>query len=168
MTIWFYLFAGVVLLFGFVIVRGAPYVPSQRRYIQRALTELYKVDQKDVLVDIGSGDGIVLRMAAKLGARAVGYELNPALVLVSKILGNARTKTYLADFWLVELPPDTTVVYVFMVQKMSQRLEKKLQDFANQQRRSLQVVAYGIPFRQRTADKTLDAYFLYTFQPLQP
>ena len=167
MSIWFLILLIIVVLFSFVIIRGAPYVPSQRRYIKRAFTHLYKIDANDVLVDIGSGDGVVLRMAAKMGARAVGYELNPVLALLSKVLGNHRTTTYLTDFWLTELPVDTTIVYVFMVQKMSKRLEKKLQDFVNQQNRPIKVMAYGIPFRQRQAEKTLDAYFLYTFQPLQ-
>jgi hypothetical protein len=169
MSAWFLVLLVVLLLFSFVLLRGAPYVPSRRNYLRRALTHLYKVGPKDVLVDVGSGDGVVLRMAASMGARAIGYELNPALVGLSKLLaiGNTRVKTVLADFWLVSLPTDTTVVYVFMVQKMSRRLEKKLQDFADQRGRSLNVVAYGIPFQQRQPDKTFEAYFLYVFQPLQ-
>ena len=81
----------VVLLFGFVVFRGAPYVPSKRRDIKRAFEELYPLDDSDTLVDIGSGDGVVLRMAAKRGAHAVGYELNPILVLVSRWLSRKYT-----------------------------------------------------------------------------
>ncbi len=163
----FVVFFVVVVLFSFVLLRGAPYVPSQRRYLKRALTDLYRIDEKDTLVDVGSGDGVVLRTAASLGARAIGYELNPFLVLLSKLIGGKNTETHLADFWRVRLPPETTVVYVFMIQSMSLKLEKKLQAFVNEQGRAIKVIALGIPFRQRKAEKTLDASFLYTFQPLQ-
>ncbi len=169
MNSWFLVVLVIVVLFSFVLLRGAPYVPSQRRYLRRALTQLYPIDKKDVLVDVGSGDGVVLRMAAKLGARAIGYELNPVLAVLGKFLSrnNKKVTTYLADLWTVEFPADTTVVYVFMVQKMSNRLEQKLQAYVDEGGRPLKVIAYGIPIRQRRPDKTLEAYFLYTFQPLQ-
>lgn len=169
MSIAFWIFFAFVILFSFVIIRGAPYVPSQKKYIKRALTKLYPLSAKDTLVDVGSGDGIVLRLAAKRGARAVGFELNPLLVLVSKFLclGDPKITTRWADFWRVPLPDDTTVVYVFMVEKMSKKLEQKIQDEATRLHRDLTVIAFGIPFRQRQAEVTLDAYFLYTFRPLQ-
>ena len=167
----FYVFLFILILFTFVIFRGAPYVPSQRRYLKRALTKLYPLGPDDVLVDVGSGDGVVIRMAVRLGASwAIGYELNPALVLASKFLaiGDKRIESRLADFWLVELPPDLTVVYVFMVKKMSKRLEQKVQDHVNKHQKPVTVIAYGIPFTDREPDAKLEAYFLYHFQPLQP
>ncbi len=167
----FLIFFCVVVLFSFVIIRGAPYVPSRRPYLKRALKKLYKIGPGDVLVDVGSGDGVVIRMAAQLGAtRAIGYELNPLLVVVSKLLslGNPTIVTKLADFWFVELPPELTVVYVFMVKKMSRRLEKKIQNHVNHHKKPVSVIAYGIPFVNRQPDQTLEAYFLYRFQPLQP
>jgi len=163
----FWLFFGMVMVFGFVVVRGAPYVPSQRRHIRKAFTELYQLSSRDVLVDVGSGDGVVLRVASRFGARGVGYELNPVLVWVSFFLsiGYKNIVTVLADFWRVPLPDDTTVVYVFMVSRMERRMERKIQQEANRLGRSLAVIAYGIPFKKRQPHKTLDAYFLYHFSP---
>ncbi|HEU4716091.1 MAG TPA: hypothetical protein VFS14_04660, partial [Candidatus Saccharimonadales bacterium] len=68
-----WILCAVVLLFGFVVFRGAPYVPSHKKDVAIAFEELYEVGKNDVVVDVGSGDGIILRMAAKRGARAVGY-----------------------------------------------------------------------------------------------
>jgi SAM-dependent methyltransferase len=45
------------------------------------MLELAKVTEKDVVYDLGSGDGrIVIAAAKKYGARGVGIELSPALV----------------------------------------------------------------------------------------
>jgi tRNA G46 methylase TrmB len=66
----------IVLVFCSVIIFGAPYVPTRRRDISTAFDKLYKVGAQDTVLDIGSGDGLVLRAAARRGARAIGYEIN--------------------------------------------------------------------------------------------
>ncbi len=100
---WLWLLGGLVVVFGIVVFRGAPYVPSQRRQLAIAFDELYPLGHTDMLVDIGSGDGIVLREATRRGAKAVGYELNPILVIISKLLSrnDVRVRVELADFWFV-------------------------------------------------------------------
>src|SRR5687767_4240729 len=51
----------------------------------RALLELANVTGKDVVYDLGSGDGrIVITAARELGARGVGVEIDPALVAESR------------------------------------------------------------------------------------
>ena len=67
-----------------IVVRGAPYVPTHGRDIEK-LFELYRFRGTDVLVDLGSGDGRVLAAAAHRGVRAVGYELNPCLYWYSRV-----------------------------------------------------------------------------------
>jgi len=84
--IWGWIVGVAILLFGLIVFRGAPYVPSQKRYVRQAFDELYPLGIRDVLVDVGSGDGIVLRLAAERGAQAIGYELNPLLVIISRWL----------------------------------------------------------------------------------
>lgn len=167
MIIWI-IVAVLVLLFGFVVFRGAPYVPTHRTQIDRALTELYVLTNKDVLVDIGSGDGIVLRHASKLGAHAVGYELNPALVLVSRLLshGDDRVTIRLADFWLTSLPDDTTVVYIFSVSRDLAKLHRKLQTETNRLGRPLQLIMYGHTFPDASPKRHVGAHALYEFRPL--
>lgn len=167
MTLATWLAIGVFLAFGFVVFRGAPYVPSHRNYARLALTKLYKLKPGDVLVDLGSGDGVILRMASKLGARAVGYELNPLLVLFSRALawGDKKQSTRLADIWLSEMPADTTVVYVFSVSRDSRKLTKKLQKHVDTHRRQLWCITYGAGVGDKTPVKTLHAHSLYLFEP---
>ena len=164
---WFWLVLSVVLLFGFVVARGAPYVPSHRRYVRLAFRDLYDLSDKDVLVDLGSGDGIVLRLAAERGARAIGYELNPVLVLVSKLLarGNPLVSTKVADFWLIDLPQETTVVYAFSVSRDIAKLEKKLQQTATKNGHAVWLITYGAKPKSLQPVRELHAHTLYRFEP---
>lgn len=122
--------AGVLLIFLLTVLVGAPYVPSKKSDLKIAFDELYKISEKDFLIDIGSGDGVVLREASRRGAKALGYEINPFLVFVSRVLSrnNKNVKTVLADFWLSEFPDDVTVVYTFGdgkdIKKMAEHVEK--------------------------------------------
>jgi SAM-dependent methyltransferase len=164
----FWLFAAVVLLFGFVVFRGAPYVPSHRKDVAKAFDKLYKVSEKDVVVDVGSGDGVILRMAAKRGARAVGYELNPALVLIARFLSrrNKKVTVHLSDFWFARLPSETTLVYVFAVERDVKKLAAKFQAEANRLGHSFHVISYGSELRNPSELKTVGAHHLYIFNPL--
>jgi len=168
MTLWLWLAFIFFLLFAFVVFRGAPYVPSHRRYARLALTKLYRLKRSDVLVDLGSGDGVILRMAAKNGARAIGYELNPILVLISRLLarGDSRQTTKLADMWLTDFPAETTVVYVFSVSRDSDKLSAKLQAHANMYGRELWCITYGAGLGGgKQSVKKLHAHNLYHFRP---
>lgn len=115
MIFWFIL--GLLFVcFGGVVFRGAPYVPTHRRAIQKIFKAL-PLKPGDLIVDVGSGDGTVLKMAARQGFRAVGYEINPILCLVAYLRCwsvRDRVTIYWRDFWLTPLPKDTSLVYVFL------------------------------------------------------
>ena len=142
---WLWLLALLIVAFGFVVFRGAPYVPSQKRHVIRAFTELYALDDDDVLVDIGSGDGIVLREAARRGATAIGYELNPILVFISRFLSRREpnVRVYLADFWFVALPPETTVVYTFGESRDIEKMAQKVASEADRLQKPILFISYG-------------------------
>lgn len=160
----------IVLVFGLVAFFGAPYIPSHKKQVVRALGELYDLQPTDMLVDAGSGDGVVLRVAATRGAKAVGYELNPLLVLISRLLARPfrnNISIYFADFWRVSLPNDTTVVYAFSVSRDRAKLTKKLQTEANRLGRPLALIMYGIRLQSKEPLREVGAHALYTFSPLQ-
>lgn len=159
-----------VIFFGFSVFFGAPYVPSKKKYILRAFEQLYPLGPQDVMVDIGSGDGVVLRAAAEKGARAIGYEINPLLVLISRGLsrGNKKIAVRLANFWRVGLPAETTIVYLFSVSKDGRKAARKIQAECDRLNKPLYVMCYGSPLPKVRAEKTFEAYHLYLFHPLQP
>lgn len=159
----------VVLLFGFVVFFGAPYVPSKKGDVKRAFTELYPLSSADTVVDIGSGDGIVLRQAAAHGARAVGYEINPILVLLSRFLARKQphVSTHMGSFWRAELPAETTVVYVFGDSRDIKKMSKKVQDTATRLQRPLYFISYAIAVPGVAPIKQIGAHYLYEIEPLQ-
>jgi hypothetical protein len=165
---WLLIIGAVVLLFGFVVFFGAPYVPSQRRYVRR-MFEHIKIGSSDLVVDLGSGDGLVLRSASSYGARAVGFELNPFLWLVSKLAsaGDKRVSVQLANAWATPFPKETTIVYAFAVARDEKRLVRTVQREALRLKRPLRLVCLGSPLKSLTADGTFEAYAFYTVPPRQ-
>jgi SAM-dependent methyltransferase len=62
----------------------APYVPTPQEVVDRML-ELAEVGRDDVVYDLGSGDGrIVMTAARTYGVKAVGFEIDPSLVKLSR------------------------------------------------------------------------------------
>lgn len=166
----FWLILIIIILFGLVVFRGSPYVPSHKADVIQSLTELYKINKNDTLIDIGSGDGAILRQAIKLGAkRAVGYEINPLLVLISKFLSRKYKKVniILSDFWFISLPKDTTVIYVFSVTRDIKNIVKLIQKETNKLNKSMYLISYGNNIEGLQSIKSVGAYYLYIFKPLQ-
>jgi predicted RNA methylase len=61
-----------------------PYAPTPMIVVERML-EAAKPTRRDVLYDLGSGDGrIVIKAALTYGVKAIGFELDPALVARSR------------------------------------------------------------------------------------
>jgi len=156
--------------FGLVVFRGAPYVPSHRKDVARAFRELYPLSKKDVLIDIGSGDGVVLRAAARLGVKkAIGYEINPFLVAISGFISRRSNvvEVRMTDMWLAKFPDDVTVVYIFMVSRDSKRMAKKLQTEANRTGQTIAVITYGSELYGNEPVSAVGAHHLYQIRPLQ-
>jgi SAM-dependent methyltransferase len=68
--------------------KDVPYVPSPDGVVTKML-EMAKVGPKDVVYDLGSGDGRIVIAAAKKGARAVGVDIDPERIAESN--ANARS-----------------------------------------------------------------------------
>lgn len=166
---WLLVAAGIVFLVGFVAFTGAPYVPSRRADILRVFTELYPLSASDVVVDIGSGDGVVLRTVSKLGARAVGYEIHPILVFISRFLsrGDNKVRVKLANFWRAPLPDDTTAVYTFGEARDITKMYTRVQQEATRIGRPLTFISYAFNIPNVTPDASDKSYFLYVVKPLQ-
>lgn len=68
---------------GFESKKIVPFVPSPPEVVDKMI-ELAGVKKGDVVYDLGSGDGRIVIAAAKKGARAVGFEIDPDLVAESR------------------------------------------------------------------------------------
>jgi SAM-dependent methyltransferase len=163
-----WLICGIVLVFGFVVAFGAPYVPSLRGEVRQAFKRLYELGRHDVVVDLGSGDGQVLIEAAKKGAKKLyGYELNPVLVGISRLRLRGRADIRLANMWSVRLPEDVTLVYAFVVSRDTRRLVGFLEREATRLGRPLTVMTFGADLPDKRPKAVLKAHSLYEISPLQ-
>jgi tRNA G37 N-methylase Trm5 len=62
----------------------APFVTTPQEVVDRML-EVAQMSPGDLLYDLGSGDGrIVITAAKRYGAKSVGFEIDPALVTLSR------------------------------------------------------------------------------------
>ena len=60
-----------------------PFVPTPQRVVDKMI-ELAGIKKGDIVYDLGSGDGRIVIAAAKKGAKAVGFEIDPELVGMSR------------------------------------------------------------------------------------
>ena len=159
-----------VLLFGFVVFFGSPYVRTLRSDRKRVFDELYKLTPSDHVVDLGSGDGVMLREISARGAKAFGIELNPALVLIARFLsrGDTRVKTVFGNLRTTTFPDDTTLVYAFVNTAHTEAISRIIQRESDRIGRELYVVSYGASIPRLKVEKKKGAYTLYrtTLRPV--
>jgi hypothetical protein len=157
----------ILLLFGAVVFRGAPYVPTLRRSVHTGL-DMLDLGKNDLIIDLGSGDGVVLKAAAQRGWRALGYEINPLLCIVAwlRCLPYKRqVKVRLRDFWLTELPQDAKAIFVFLAGPHMSHLARKLDAIMQNRHDSLQVVSYGFAIPGYLPKKMAGGMYLYELKP---
>jgi len=96
----------IVVMFFVAILFGAPYLPTMKNQSKEAL-DLIDLKNGQTLIDLGSGDGRVLKEAAKRGFKVIGYEINPFLVIVSYFVTIKYRKNIIivwGNYWRKELP----------------------------------------------------------------
>ena len=96
-----------------------------------AMLRLANVTAGDVVYDLGSGDGrIVILAAQKYRARAVGIEIDPRLIEISRQVARDgevenRATFVQGDFFATDLS-EATVVTMWLTAGVNARLEPKL------------------------------------------
>ncbi len=153
---------GIGVLFG-----GAPFVPTRRAWIKQAL-DLSRIGKDDVIVDLGSGNGAVLGLALERGVKyAVGYEINPGLAFWSRLhlrRFRGRFSIRMTDFFRSDLPPDTTVIYMFQTSGVMRRIKPYLLSQKSHLRcKRVRVVCFGFSIPGEAVVRALGGMNLYEF-----
>ncbi|XP_029996932.1 adenine nucleotide translocase lysine N-methyltransferase [Sphaeramia orbicularis] len=108
-----------------------PYIPASKSQVRNVMTLLK--GRKGGLVDLGSGDGRIVLEAHQQGfTPAIGYELNPWLVYMSRFYAwraghNEKVSYRREDLWKVDLSECKNIT-VFLAPSVLSLLQKKLQD----------------------------------------
>ncbi len=161
----------LIILFGAVAFRGAPYVPTHRRTIVEALDMLEAhggLEKGDLVVDLGSGDGSVLMHAARRGYRAVGYDLNVLLNFIAWLRcwrNHLHVKIHLHDFWIANWPSDTKAVFVFLAGPYMNKLKRKIDTEMAKRSEPLLVVSNGFAIPGVLPKRISRGLYLYEIKP---
>ena len=112
----------------FPITQGAMFHPSACVRVKTALDHV-PMKAGDLLVDIGCGDGRVLREAKRrYGVRARGFEVNPLAYALARLrtIGMEEIEIRFTNFWNVDIG-DADVVFCYLFPDVMDRLAHKLE-----------------------------------------
>ncbi len=154
-----YLLAVLLLLFFLIMMsiytalliysslKGSPYVPTKSKIMEEIFAPA-KIKKGGYLIELGSGDGRMLRYAVKrYRISGVGVDVNPLLVFWSKVV--ARTENLIDAEFKVENIFDTDLsradyVYIFL---MPELIDKMVAKMNRELKKGAVVISHGFPIR---------------------
>ena len=162
--IWLGLVLLILACFGYVLLFGAPYLPTLQPQITAAL-DLADLKSGQTLLELGCGDGRVVLAAARRGLKVTGYELNPLLAGVAwlrTIKYRQQVTIRCRDFWRADWPP-AAAIFTFLLPKYMSKLDKKVERFARQQGRPVKLIsfAFQVPAKPAVAERQGVRLYLY-------
>lgn len=144
-------------------MRGAPYLPTLKVQVTDAL-EMLDLQPGQTLLELGSGDGRLLAAAAQKGVYSVGYELNPLLVVWTRVR-YWRYRKFISvrwgDFWLTEWPKSDGM-YVFLLEKYMKKLDNKVIQYAKGN--PYKLVSFGFEIKSRKVAQQRKGLRLYQYE----
>ncbi len=155
------IFGAILFSFGFVLLFGAPYLPTMKPQMNEAL-DLLSLRPGQTLLDLGSGDGRILIAAAQRGLIVIGYELNPILVVISWIRTRRyrrNTKIIWGDYWRIPWPP-ADGVFGFILPRYMSKLHKKLMQYSF---KPIKVASFAFVIPEKKPVKISKGIYLYTY-----
>ncbi len=151
----------VFIAFTFVVAYGAPYLPTLRAKVPLAL-KMLNLKKGQTLLELGSGDGRLLRAAAGRGLNAVGYELNPLLVIYSKLITfkyRKQVQIIWGNYWKAEWPK-TDGIFVFLLQPYMEKLDKKI---TQSKLKNISLVSFAFIINSKKPVKQIEGLYLYKY-----
>jgi len=136
-----------------------PFVPTPLDVVERMLT-IAKVGKEDYLIDLGSGDGRVVREAARrFGARGFGVDLDTELVKRSMELarrdGVAERVSFMAQDLFQTSIADATVLTMYLLPAVNMKLRPRL---LSELRPGTRIVSHDFDLGDWEPDETAKLY----------
>lgn len=149
------------MLFTFVIMFGAPFLPTLKAEVPKAV-DLLGLKKGEMLLELGCGDGRVLREAAKRGINGTGYELNPLLCAVAWLRTRGlpgKVTIHCANYWNMSWK-QADGIFTFLLKPYMDKLDKKI---IQECRKSVKLVSYAFTIEGKKPAKKVGALFLYIY-----
>lgn len=135
-------------------IQLAPYVPTPQDVVDRMLA-MAAVTRKDVVVDLGCGDGrIPITAASVYGARGIGVDIDPQRIAEANANAKAAGVTHLVEFRLQDaMTTDVsgaTVVTLYLLSSSNLKLRPLL---TRQLKPGARIVAHNFAMGDWQAEK---------------
>jgi predicted RNA methylase len=159
------LIIGVAIWILWPIVIGAQWIPTPRDVVSKMLS-FADVGPGDTLVDLGSGDGrIILLAALEFRANAIGIEADPLRVLITRIrirLKGLEDKVDViwGNFFKSDLSA-ASVVTIYQSTEINKKLKENLEE---QLHPGTRVVTYSFIFEGWESVKVDESTKLYLYE----
>ena len=133
-------------LTGLILTRGVPFVSLSKRRLEE-LNKYIKLNSADKVVDLGCGDGRVLRMFEKQGVKNLtGYEINSWAYLLAKFknkISKSKAKIYFKNFNKVDLSK-YNVVFCYLMPNYLNSLKNK---FDQELKPGTKIISYAFQIK---------------------
>lgn len=152
----------VVLAFALVVFVGPPYLPTFRKQIITAL-DLLDLKEGETLLELGSGDGRVMRMAAERGLKVVGIEINPLLVVVSYFVTwryRSQVRIIWGNYWGKPWPR-ADGIFTFMLPRYMSKLDERIEKWRPKR---VRLATFAFAISSREPSKQRDGVLLYQYK----
>lgn len=155
----------VFFSFSFVLLFGAPFLPTLKQQVNEALN-LLDLQPEQTMLELGCGDGRVMVAAAQRGLNVIGYELNPILAFVAWV----RTRRYRnhtiviwGDFWRASWP-SADGIFGFILPRYMTKLHNKIIQYPY---RPIRVASFAFTIPGEKPTRISKGIFLYEYH-IQP
>lgn len=157
----------LLILLSFVWPPDSPWAPWWRtnKKTAKAICKLAKINSKDIVYDLGCGDGEVLIESAKIGARGVGLEIDPLRVFIAKIRvykNNLNKKIFIKrkNFFKEDIS-EASVIIVYLIPAT---LKKLLPKFKKELKKGTRIVSFryeiNLPLRKVDSKNDIRLYVI--------
>lgn len=140
---------------------GAPYVPTLKSHVPVAF-DLLNLAPGQTMLELGCGDGRIVREAAKRGYKVVGYELNPclaALAWLRTIRYRKQVTIIWGNFFKKELPR-ADGIFCFIMPRFMPAINEKIM---NSDLSPVKLVSFSFPIPNKQPAAQKNSVLLYTY-----
>ncbi len=138
----FYFMVNTIMLV-YSLLKGSPFVKTKSDAIRQVL-KAANIKKGMKLVDLGCGDGVVVRMAAKeYGIEAVGVDINFILLAranIMKKLQGLKTASFLNQNIFDTDIASADIIYIFLLPKFLVKIKDKLK---NESKKNALIISHG-------------------------
>lgn len=161
----FFIIIFLFILLSFVWPPDSPWSPWWRtnKKVSRAACKLAGITKKDIVYELGSGDGeFILCASNDYGVKkAVGIEIDYSRYFISvirKLFSNSKNAKFIrADFKRINLS-DATVVYFYLVPAVIKRIMPKL---LKELKPGTKILSYRYKVPLKLVSKNEERIYLY-------